>query len=188
MNFNLSTVRKIISFGQRAYREYQKVQKLQKPTSGQESRPAGYTSPENVPTHGTAASRLSAPYPGDYSGTVHAAYSPQPDGQPGSGEVVWTWVPYQEDYSQGKDRPVLIIGRDNQYLLALMLTSKDNTNVLDRDPRYLDIGTGSWDSKGRASEVKLDRVLRVLPQDVRREGSVIAENLFNKIIYALNQQ
>lgn len=102
--------------------------------------------------------------------------------------MVWTWVPYQEDYSQGKDRPVLIIGRDNQYLLALMLTSKDNTNVLDRDPRYLDIGTGSWDSKGRASEVKLDRVLRVLPQDVRREGSVIAENLFNKIIYALNQQ
>ncbi len=188
MNFNISTIRKVLTFGQRALREYQKIQRLQKPAPYDAQRPAGYTSPENVRPRETAHEKLSAPYPGDYSGRVQASYAPQPDGQPDPGEVVWTWVPYQEDYSQGKDRPVLLIGRDGKYLLALMLTSKDNTSVLDRDPRYLDIGTGSWDSKGRPSEVKLDRILRVLPQEIRREGSVIPEDLYNKVMHALNQQ
>ena len=39
-------------------------------------------------------------------------YSPNPDGKPDPGEIVWTWVPFQEDSSKGKDRPVLLIGRD----------------------------------------------------------------------------
>ena len=42
------------------------------------------------------------------------AYSPTADGKPDPGEIVWTWVPYEEDYSQGKDRPVLLIGRDGR--------------------------------------------------------------------------
>ena len=38
-------------------------------------------------------------------------------------------MPYEEDPSQGKDRPVLVIGRVTVYLLAVPLTSKDH----DRD-------------------------------------------------------
>ena len=39
------------------------------------------------------------------------SYEPEADGQPDPGEVVWGWVPFEEDPSQGKDRPVLLIGR-----------------------------------------------------------------------------
>ncbi len=37
-------------------------------------------------------------------------YAPKANGKPDPGEVVWAWVPYEEDPSQGKDRPVLVIG------------------------------------------------------------------------------
>ena len=33
-------------------------------------------------------------------------YAPDLDGRADPGEVVWTWVAYEEDASQGKDRPV----------------------------------------------------------------------------------
>ena len=52
-------------------------------------------------------------------------YQPRPDGRPDPGEVVWTWVPFQEDFSRGKDRPVLLVGRDGTWLLGVPLTSKD---------------------------------------------------------------
>lgn len=32
-------------------------------------------------------------------------YAPVANGRPDPGEVVWAWVPYEEDTSQGKDRP-----------------------------------------------------------------------------------
>ena len=59
------------------------------------------------------------------------AYAPDLDGSADPGEIVWTWVPYEEDHSVGKDRPVLVVGRDGDWLLGLMLTSKDH----DRDAR-----------------------------------------------------
>ncbi|MGL5829006.1 MAG: hypothetical protein ACRC0L_05490, partial [Angustibacter sp.] len=64
-------------------------------------------------------------YPGDFagSGTVH--YRPVADGQPDPGEVIWTWVPFEEDHALGKDRPVLVVGFDGKWLLALMLSSQD---------------------------------------------------------------
>jgi len=40
-------------------------------------------------------------------GDVQFEYTPHLDGDPDPGEVVWTWVPYEDDPSQGKDRPVL---------------------------------------------------------------------------------
>ena len=74
----------------------------------------------------TGVGQLSRPYPGDFRGAVSPRYSPDPDGKPDPGEIVWSWVPYEEDYSQGKDRPVLLIGHDGGWLLGLMLTSKDH--------------------------------------------------------------
>src|SRR4051812_11044880 len=59
----------------------------------------------------TAGVRTAAgAYAGDYLGAGTISYSPEADGSPDPGEIVWTWVPYQEDHSQGKDRPVLVIG------------------------------------------------------------------------------
>lgn len=120
-------------------------------------------------------------YPGDYRGMINFEYSPSLDGDADPGEIVWTWVPFEEDHSQGKDRPVILVGRDGEYLLALMMTSKDHNNREHADSNYLDIGSGPWDSQGRASEVKLNRVIRVRPDAMRREGAMMPEDTFRLI-------
>jgi hypothetical protein len=112
-------------------------------------------------------------------------YAPKPDGRPDPGEIVWAWVPYEEDDGRGKDRPVLVVGRRGGDLLALMLTSKDH----DRDEaqeaargRYwCDIGTGDWDRERRPSEVRLDRLLTIAESAVRREGAVLDRKRFDRV-------
>lgn len=123
----------------------------------------------------------SSDYPGDYRDMINFEYSPSLDGDADPGEIVWTWVPFEEDHSQGKDRPVLLVGRDGEYLLALMMTSKDHNNREHADPNYLDIGSGPWDPQGRASEVKLNRVIRVRPDSMRREGAIMPEDTFRLV-------
>lgn len=145
-----------------------------KPSSAQSSAPK-----PSAPTS-TGASDGSD-YPGDYRDMINFEYSPSLDGDADPGEIVWTWVPFEEDHSQGKDRPVLLVGRDGEYLLALMMTSKDHNNREHADSNYLDIGSGPWDSQGRASEVKLNRVIRVRPDAMRREGAVMPEDTFRMI-------
>ena len=100
------------------------------------------------------------------SGSV-TSYEPEADGQPDPGEVVWGWVPFEEDPSQGKDRPVLLIGRKEvdgvDYWAGLMLTSKDHDRDAEDEARYgrhwMDIGAGGWDAERRPSEVRLDRLI-----------------------------
>jgi hypothetical protein len=127
-------------------------------------------------------------YPGDFVGTVVPSYSPHPDGLADPGEVVWAWVPYEEDFGRGKDRPVLIIGRVSGYLLGLMLTSKDHDRDVADEARqgrhWLDVGSGDWDSQGRPSEVRLDRVLRLRPEGVRREGAALSRPVFDQVSQA----
>ena len=77
----------------------------------------------------TASASAGSDYPGDYRDMINFEYSPSLDGDADPGEIVWTWVPFEEDHSQGKDRPVLLVGRDGEYLLALMMTSKDHNNL-----------------------------------------------------------
>ncbi|OFP59498.1 phage tail protein [Rothia sp. HMSC076D04] len=129
----------------------------------------------------TASASDGSDYPGDYRDMINFEYSPSLDGDADPGEIVWTWVPFEEDHSQGKDRPVLLVGRDGEYLLALMMTSKDHNNREHADSNYLDIGSGPWDPQGRASEVKLNRVIRVRPDAMRREGAIMPEDTFRLI-------
>ena len=158
-------------------------------SQGLPSRPPTRETPTyDTPTPSAPAATRSD-YPGDFAGTPDLAYAPQPDGQPDPGEIVWTWVPYEEDHRQGKDRPVLLVGHDGPWLLALMLTSKDH----DRDHaqearqgrRWQDIGSGAWDGKGRPSEVRVDRILRVDPTAVRREGAVLDRATFDEVASAV---
>ena len=101
------------------------------------------------------------------------------------GEVVWTWVPFEEDYSQGKDRPVLIVGRDGDWLLGLMLTSQDHDDRAGYEHRegrwWCNIGSGDWDSRHRDSEVRTDRILRVDPDNVRRLAGRLAKDRFDVV-------
>lgn len=145
-----------------------------KPSSANSSAPKPSAPASTVASDGSD-------YPGDYRDMINFEYSPSLDGDADPGEIVWTWVPFEEDHSQGKDRPVLLVGRDGEYLLALMMTSKDHNNREHADPNYLDIGSGPWDPQGRASEVKLNRVIRVRPDSMRREGAIMPEDTFRLI-------
>lgn len=127
-------------------------------------------------------------YPGDFRGTINYEYQPSLDGNADPGEIVWGWVPYEEDHSQGKDRPVLIVGRDSGWLLGLMLTSKDKNSSNHQNPDYMDIGTGSWDRERRPSEVKLDRIIRLNDQSIRREGAILDRERFSNVVNALNER
>lgn len=139
---------------------------------------------------GVAASTTAVgTYVGDYTGTVDPVYAPRLDGDPDPGEVVWTWVPYEDDHTRGKDRPVLLVGRDGPWLLGLQLTSKDHDRDAAQEARHgrvwMDIGSGPWDTRGRASEVRVNRVVRVSPDAVRREGAVLDRSTFEQVVAAM---
>ncbi|AZG43526.1 type II toxin-antitoxin system PemK/MazF family toxin [Gordonia insulae] len=110
----------------------------------------------------------------------HIAYAPDLDGAADPGEIVWTWVVFEDDAARGKDRPVLVVGRDiddadRSHLLGLMLSSKDYHRD---DSDWISVGTGEWDSRGRESFVRLDRVLTIEEHGVRREGAILARVRF----------
>ena len=174
--------------GLRAYRMYQRVSRtlrgrrdagrapLPRDASGRARRDRAAAPGTTTSPAGT--SRL---YPGDWTGPVTPHYDPHPDGRPDPGEVVWTWVPYEEDHSRGKDRPVLIVDRAGEYVLCVMLTSKDHDTAAHDDPDFVDVGTGDWDRSGRPSEARIDRIIPVRPEDVRREGAVLARSRFDAV-------
>jgi hypothetical protein len=76
----------------------------------------------------------------------HLDYAPDLDGRADPGEVVWTWVAFEEDASQGKDRPVLVVGRDGDRLLGLMLSSQAYHQG---DQDWCALGAGAWDGEHR---------------------------------------
>jgi hypothetical protein len=119
------------------------------------------------------------------------SYSPQPDGEPDPGEVVWAWVAYEDDPSQGKDRPVLVVGRDSGELLCLQLTSKDHDRDAEDEARHgrywMDVGAGAWDREGRDSEIRLDRLLRLPEAEVRREGAAMERETFDAVVAAARE-
>jgi hypothetical protein len=119
------------------------------------------------------------------------SYTPEADGQPDPGEVVWAWVPYEDDPAQGKDRPVLVVGREGGELLCLQLTSQDHDLDAADEARYgrvwMDVGTGTWDREGRASEVRLDRLLRLPEAEVRREGAALDRAVFDEVVDAARE-
>ncbi len=146
---------------------------------------AGRRQPGNRPTPTPAPRGVPS------SGPLKISYSPRSDGRPDPGEVVWTWVPYEEDASRGKDRPILVIGRRDDarhHLVGLMLTSKDHDRDVAQEARqgrhWMDIGTGAWDSQHRPSEVRLDRLIEVDADSVRREGAALDRQVFDQVITA----
>ena len=115
-------------------------------------------------------------------------YAPHRNGRPDPGEVVWAWVPYEDDPRQGKDRPVLVIECSGQDVLCLPLTSKDHDRDAAQEARagrfWMDVGTGDWDRARRPSEVRLNRVLTLRTSAVRREGGAIPHQMFEAVLDA----
>ncbi|GAB4902456.1 type II toxin-antitoxin system PemK/MazF family toxin [Mycobacterium avium] len=112
-------------------------------------------------------------------------YAPKLDGRADPGEIVWTWVVYEDDPSRGKDRPVLVVGRDRSTLLGLMVSSQERHAA---EPEWVGIGSGSWDYEGRPSWVRLDRVLVVPEEGIRREGAILDREVFDVVAARLRAQ
>lgn len=127
------------------------------------------------------------------------SYAPRSDDDPDPGEVVWGWVPFEEDITRGKDRPVLVLAEEDariggddgegEVLVALMLTSRDRTRpggvgTDEHGNTWVVIGSGSWDAQGRPSEVRVDRLLRLRPSAVRREGGRLDHDRFDQVAQA----
>jgi hypothetical protein len=125
----------------------------------------------------------SAPQPSghDADGGIVVSYAPERDGDADPGEVVWTWVPYEDDPTQGKDRPVLVLGHDGRLLAAVPLSSKDHGSRGDAH-EWVPVGTGAWDSSGRPSYADASRLLRVEPAAVRREGAALHRDRFDEVL------
>jgi hypothetical protein len=112
-------------------------------------------------------------------------YAPQRDGDPDPGEVVWAWIPYEEDPNTGKDRPVVVVGLapagSEDDLVVVPLTSRDHGN----DPDFFAVGSGAWDRERRPSYVRMDVAYAVEPAGVRREGATLDRDRFMALADAL---
>jgi PemK-like, MazF-like toxin of type II toxin-antitoxin system len=111
-------------------------------------------------------------------------YAPQPNGRADPGEIVWTWVPFEEDPHRGKDRPVLVVGREGSTLEGLMLSSNSER---DGQRHWFALGPGAWDREHRPSWVRLDRTLVVHEDGIRREGAVLDRGRFDAIAAELRR-
>ncbi|MER5828308.1 type II toxin-antitoxin system PemK/MazF family toxin [Streptomyces mirabilis] len=118
-------------------------------------------------------------------GRVRTQYAPAHDGDPDPGEIVWTWVPFEENDGRGKDRPVLVVAREDAgTLLAVQLSSKRH----DGDREWVPIGSGPWDRSGRDSWVDVDRVLRLHEDGMRREACALDRMRFNSVVHRLQER
>ncbi|OBF14670.1 type II toxin-antitoxin system PemK/MazF family toxin [Mycobacterium sp. ACS4331] len=136
-----------------------------------------------------AAITAGRPVTSSFVPTAHRArrvtYAPDLDGKADPGEIVWTWVVFEDDPTRGKDRPVLVVGRDGTMLLGLMLSSQNHHSD---DRNWVGIGAGSWDYDGRPSWVRLDRVLDVPEEGIRREGAILERTRFEVVAARLRSE
>lgn len=121
--------------------------------------------------------KVAAPPTSRVPSGVTIEYTPDIDADADPGEVVWTWVPYEDDPRPGKDRPVVVIGRTGRQLAGVPLTSKHKGRHDD-----VAVGSGGWDRSGRPSYAKVDRLLTIDPAGVRREGSVLSRDRFDAVV------
>jgi hypothetical protein len=115
-------------------------------------------------------------------GVVTIEYSPRIDGDPDPGEVVWAWVPFEEDPDQGKDRPIVIVGRRGRKLVGVPLTTRRSSCEA-----QIAIGTGGWDPKRRQSYARIWRMLDIETEGMRREGAVLDRDRFDQLVAAVDE-
>ena len=143
---------------------------------------AGAQEPPTAITEGRPVTKHSVPTAQRARKLVYGA---DLDGRADPGEIVWTWVVCEDDPSRGKDRPVLVVGRDRHTLLGLVLSSQEDPTD---EVNWEAIGCGSWDYDGRVSWVRLDTVLDVPEESIRREGAILERETFERVATRLRAE
>ena len=127
----------------------------------------------------TAGGRPTGARTAGRAGGRRLTYAPEADGAADPGEVVWAQVAFEDDPSRTKDRPVLVVGRAGAGVVhALMLSSQPHRAA---DENWLSVGRGAWDGQRRTSYVRLDRVLELREDGLRREGAVLSQQQFARV-------
>ena len=129
---------------------------------------------------GTGGSLRGAVLPDVSAKDVRFAYRPRhPDGHADPGEVVWARVPFEDDPTQGKDRPVLIVGRaTNGNLVGVQLSTK--THHAGSFPI-------EWGSD-KTSHLRPERFIQVDLTNYRKEGAYIKKPVFQEIVATLTKR
>ncbi|MDY3126576.1 MAG: type II toxin-antitoxin system PemK/MazF family toxin [Corynebacterium sp.] len=105
-------------------------------------------------------------------------FAPDMDGAADSGEVVWVWAPTDGTNAPPSERAILVVGRTRTTVLGLLISP--NPVHADEDT-WLEIGSGEWDESGRQCWIRLDRVLEVSEEQVRRQGILFPPRRFERI-------
>ena len=114
------------------------------------------------------------------------SYAPRHNREADPGEVVWADVAFEDQPGVVKDRPLLVVGRkDRRTVLCLQLSTQEKR---DGQPGWLAIGAGAWDRRSRPSFVRLDRVIELRADSIRRQGSVLDAARFEAVARALRER
>ncbi|MGV0326782.1 type II toxin-antitoxin system PemK/MazF family toxin [Corynebacterium confusum] len=105
-------------------------------------------------------------------------FAPDIDGQADSGEVVWVWAPTGGPQSPPTERAVLVVGRTRTTVLGLLISPNPEHA---EDDCWLEIGSGEWDESGRQCWIRLDRLLEISEEQVRRQGILFPQRRFERI-------
>ncbi len=110
-------------------------------------------------------------------------YSPAMDGQAESGEVVWFDAP--ASFTKGSsgdnvvvERPLLVVGRSSHVILGLLISS--HSSHADQ-PNWLAIGSGDWEPSGKPCWLRMDRVVELTEDRIRRRGAVLPRRRFEMV-------
>ncbi|MBG6122114.1 type II toxin-antitoxin system PemK/MazF family toxin [Corynebacterium aquatimens] len=108
-------------------------------------------------------------------------YAPDMDGQAESGEVVWFSPPTDPP----QERSMLVVGRDRHEVLGLLISANENHTD---DEDWLPIGSGEWQASGTPCWVRLDKVLSIPEDNVRRRGTLFPPRRFERIADSLRKR
>lgn len=111
------------------------------------------------------------------------SYAPRHNREADPGEVVWAEVAFEDQPGVVKDRPLLVVGRkDRRTVLCLQLSTQQKRDGQDG---WLPLGAGAWDRLSRPSFVRLDRVIELRADAIRRQGAVLDPARFTYVADAL---
>lgn len=120
---------------------------------------------------------------GESPGARTISYAPRHNREADPGEVVWAEVAFEDQPDVVKDRPLLVVGRkDRTTVLCLQLSTQQKRDGQDG---WLPLGAGAWDRLSRPSFVRLDRVIELRADAIRRQGAVLDPARFTYVADAL---